>query len=166
MPTFTSEEDEHFFAAIGRLAISWAQIELVIDCAVDIIHRCLGGQKIAATAPRTSLYRKTAYIRSWSQTIPETTFKNAVLSLMDQIEAASEIRHDMIHGIIVKHEEGSGEADMVRLIHSATKSVDKKYFTITTIQILEAAVAAGKLGHRSLFLGTELQKLVVTLAGE
>jgi hypothetical protein len=85
---------------------------------------------------------------------------------MDQIEAASETRHDMIHGIIVKHKEGSGEADMVRIIHSATKPVDKRYFTVTTSQILKAAVDTGNLGKRALTLGTELQQLIVAFAEE
>jgi hypothetical protein len=164
MSTFTSKENEEFFAAIGRLTISWAQIELGLDCSIDIIHRFLGGQKIAREAPRTSLYRKIEYIRKWAKTIPEPTFRSAVPALLDRIETAAEIRHDLIHGIIVKQEEGTGEAEMVRLIHSATKPVDKKYYKVTTVQILRAAVAAGKLGGRSLQMGTGLQDLIPMLA--
>jgi hypothetical protein len=164
MATFTSEEDEEFFGAIGRLTISWAQIELGLDCAIDIIHRFLGGQKIDATAPRTSLYRKTNYIRKWAKTAPEPTFRCAVFVLLTEIEAAAETRHDLIHGVIIEHEEGTGEANMVRLIHSATKPIDKKYYKVTTVQILRAAVHAGKLGGRSLKMGTGLQELIPVLA--
>jgi hypothetical protein len=165
MATFTSKEDEEFFAAIGRLTISWTQIELGLDCAVDVIHRFLGGDKIAPDgAPRTSLYRKTKYIRKWAKTIPEPTFREAVPVLLDEIEEASETRHDMIHGIIIKQEEGTGEAEMVRLIHSAAKPIDKKYFTVATVDIMRAAVKAGKLGTRALNMGTGLQDLLPVLA--
>ncbi len=103
------------------------------------------------------------YIREWAKTVPEPTFRNAVPSLMDEIETAAEIRHDIIHGIIIKQEEGTGEAEMVRVVHSATKPVGKKYFKITTVEILTAAVEAGKLGGRSLQMGTGLQNLVPML---
>ena len=53
---------------------------------------------------------------------------------------------------------------MVRLIHSATRPVDKKYFTVTTVDIRRAAVEAGKLGTRSLNMGTGLQDLLSVLA--
>ena len=172
MTDYTTKEDEEFFAAIGRLTISWAQIELGLDCTVNIIHQFLNGKTIDPKAPRTSLYRKTRYIRKWIKTLPESIttgaaiFVEAAPRLMDQIDAAAEKRHDLIHGVVIKHEEGSGEADMARLIHSATKPIERKYFTVTTTQILQQAVDAGKLGHRSLFLGTELQNMIIALANQ
>jgi hypothetical protein len=125
MADYTSPEDQAFFAAIGRLAISWAEIELGLDCAIDIIHPVLGGQKITAAAPRTALSRKIEYIRTWAKTVPEPTFRESALKLMTDIETSSETRHDLIHGIIIEQVEGSGEARMVRLVQSA-KSVTKK----------------------------------------
>jgi hypothetical protein len=164
MATFTSKEDEEFFAAIGRLTISWAQIELGLDCAIDIIHRFLGGQEIDPETPRTSLYRKMKYIRRWAKTVPEPTFRNSIPDLMDAIESAAEARHDIIHGAVIEQEENTGEAKMVRLIHSAMKPVDKRYYNVTTVEIMRAAVEAGKLGGRSLALGTGLQDLISVLA--
>jgi hypothetical protein len=164
MDTFTSKEDEEFFGSLGRLAISWAQVELGLDCAVHIIHAALGGQQIDPEAPRTSLYRKTRYIRKWSRSVPEETFKNAVDILMDEIETASETRHDLIHGVVTKMEEGTGEAEIIRLIHSATKPITQKRLTVTSIDIMRAAVEAGRLARRSLYLGTELQKLPAAIA--
>jgi hypothetical protein len=163
MTNYTSAEDEAFFGAIGRLAISWAQIELGLDCAIDIIHRFLGGQKIQQIPPKTSLFRKLQYIREWTPNVPEPTFCTSARKLLDQIEAASETRHDIIHGIIIEHVEGSGEAQMVRLIHN-TQPISKKRFAVTTNQILQAAVDASELGRRSLTLGTGLQDLVPVLA--
>ena len=53
---------------------------------------------------------------------------------------------------------------MVRLIHSATMRIDKKYYRVTTMQILRAAIEANTLGGRSLTMGTGLQDLIATLA--
>jgi hypothetical protein len=162
---FTSKEDEEFFGALGRLTISWARIELGLDCAVDVVHHVLGGQKISSTAPKTSLYRKIEYLRRWAKTVPEPTFRDATPALLAEIEAAAETRHDMIHGVIIKMERGTGEAEMARIIHSRniSKPFEKKYFRVTTLDILRAAVAADKLGNRSVAMGTGLQDLIPVL---
>jgi hypothetical protein len=159
-----SKEDEAFFAAIGRLAISWAHIELGFDCAIDVIHRFMGGEKIDPDAPRTSLFRKTRYLRKWAKTVPEPTLRGAIPALMDAIEVAAETRHDLIHGVVIGHEEATGRADMVRLIHGATMRVEKKCYQVTTTQILRAAIEANTLATRSLTMGTGLQDFIATLA--
>jgi hypothetical protein len=166
---FTSKEDEDFFAAIGRLTISWARIELGLDCAVDVVHHVLGGQKINATAPKTSLYRKIEYLRRWAKTVPEPTFRDALPPLLAEIEEASVTRNDLIHGVVLKMDEGTGEAQMARIIHGYGHSdppFEKKYFKVTTIDILKAAVAADKLSNRSVRLGTDLQDLIPVLQAE
>src|SRR5258708_7134098 len=119
---FTSKEDQDFFAALGRLTISWARIEVGLDCAVDVAHNVLYGQKIASTAPKTSLDRKIEYLRRWSKTVPEPTFRNGVPILLAEIEGAAETRNDLIHGAIVKMVQGTGEAEMARIIHSRSGS--------------------------------------------
>jgi hypothetical protein len=98
MASFTSKEDEAFFAAIGRLTISWAHIEAGIDGAVAIIHQCFGGKQIETDPPRTSLYRKLRYIRKWAKTVPVPIFQESAGVLMGEIEKAAELRHDIIHG--------------------------------------------------------------------
>jgi hypothetical protein len=163
MASFTTKADEEFFAAIGRLTISWAEIELGLDCAVDIIHRFLGGQEIETEAPRTSLYRKIRYIRKWTRAVPEPTFRNAVPVLLDEIETAAEVRHDLIHGVVLEMTEGTGEAEMVRVLHSKANLPEKKYFKVATVEILRAAVAASKLATRSLKMGTGLQEFIAAL---
>jgi hypothetical protein len=164
---FTSKEDEEFFGAIGRLTISWARIELGLDCAIDVVHQFLGGKNIISTAPKTSLYRKIEYLRKWGKTIPEPTFRDALPALLAEIETAAETRHDLIHGVIVKMKEGTGEAEMARIIHSHSPSkapFEKKYFKVTTLEILRTAVAADKLSTRSMNMGLGLQDLIPALA--
>jgi hypothetical protein len=162
MTTFTSKNDEAFFAAIGRLTISWAYIEAGLDFSVDVIHRCLGGMAVEPEAPKTSLFRKLRYIRKWAKTAPEPTFRDSVAKLLEAIEKAGDLRHDIIHGFVVEQMDGSGEAEMIRLLHHTT-SVSQKRYRVTTTQILKAAVEANKLGGRSLQMGTGLQDLVASL---
>lgn len=163
---YTSKQDEAFFAAIGRLTISWAYIEAGLDISIDVIHRCLGGSRIELQAPRTSLYRKLSYIRKWAKTVPEPIFRESAQVLADAIEKAAETRHDIIHGFVVQHVEGAGEAEMIRLLHGSTPPARQKRYRVTTTQILKAAVEANKLGGRSLRMGTGLQELVAVLAKE
>jgi len=44
-PTYTSQADEEFFGAIGRLVISWAHIETGIDFTVAVAYHDLGGNE-------------------------------------------------------------------------------------------------------------------------
>jgi hypothetical protein len=162
MATFTSKEDEAFFAAIGRLAISWAQVEAGIDGAVAIIHQCFGGKHIETDPPRTSLYRKLRYIRKWAKTVPVPIFQESAGVLMGEIEKAAELRHDIIHGFMVQKEDGSGEAEMIRLIRGPTFD-NQKRFTVTTVQIMLAAAEASKLATKSIRLATGLREGVAML---
>jgi hypothetical protein len=164
MVTFTSKEDEDFFAAIGRLTISWAHIEAGLDMSIAVIHPNLGGSRIEPDAPRTALSRKLRYIRKWAKTVPEPTFRESASALVDEIEKAAELRHDLIHGFIIEHAEGSGEVEMIRMLRTTAKPCDPKRYKVTTVQILKAAVQADKLAGRSLRMGTGLQDLLEELA--
>jgi hypothetical protein len=64
--TFTSEADEAFFGAIGRLTISWGHLELGLDCMVHILYHGFKGNTIEREIPR-NLQRKITFLRSsWS----------------------------------------------------------------------------------------------------
>jgi len=43
MADYTSREDEAFFAAIGRLVLSWGHVEAGLDMFVMVLHNLLGG---------------------------------------------------------------------------------------------------------------------------
>jgi hypothetical protein len=162
-----SKEDDDFFGALGRLTISWARIEFGLDCAIDVVHQFLGGKNITSTAPKISLYRKIEYLRKWGNTVPEATFRDALPPLLTEIETASVTRHDLIHGVIIKMEGGTGEAEMARIIHhhkSARPPFEKKYYKFTTGEILRAAVAADRLSTRSIAVARGLQDLLPVLA--
>jgi hypothetical protein len=161
-PTYTTPADEDFFASIGRLTLSWSQIECGLDVTILLLHHTLGGRLMEREIP-WSLKRKLNYIRKWfkKQRLGKAfeILEPSVDTLLTEIERAAEFRHDLIHGFALEHLEGSGEAQMTRLLRGEKPGAPKK-FTVTTIQILGEAVTAGKLGGKALKLATSLQQFI------
>ena len=50
-PTYTSPADEMYFASIGRLTISWAMLEMALDCGIILLHDYLGGKTLNPVRP-------------------------------------------------------------------------------------------------------------------
>jgi hypothetical protein len=113
VPTYTGPADEAFFSALGRLTISWAQIELGIDLTVTILHYSLNGQELEREMP-WSLKRKLKYMRRCFNglRIHGKAFEllaPTIEALAGEIDAASEFRHDLLHGFALSHPEGASE---------------------------------------------------------
>ena len=143
MSNFIAPKDEAFFAAIGKLAVSWAHLELGLDWLIRIIHQELDGSEHVEADIPLSLQRKLRYLRKAFRTLPQlATFKDRFLKIADEISAASDERHDIIHGFVIHQIEGSGEAVMARLLPPEQKL---KPFLATTETILKAAVRANKI---------------------
>ncbi len=107
-----------------------------------------------------ALRRKIGYLRKIIKQMPlPADAANGYERLFAEIEAASQTRHDLIHGVVVEHVEYSGEIKMVRLGRDKDNLM-KRDFIMTTTEILEAALAAQRLGGKTLYWATELQKLV------
>jgi hypothetical protein len=68
---FTSPEDRDFFAAIGRLVISWAELESGLEAMIDIVHEHMGGKEIDSERPR-ALNRKLSYLRKFVRAASKT----------------------------------------------------------------------------------------------
>src|ERR1700730_15579688 len=94
--TFTSEADEAFFGAIGRLTISWGRLELGLDCMVQILYYEFKGNTIERTIP-TTLQRKITFLRSAWKRLLIGDGSNGYLKFLDRVETAAETRHDIIH---------------------------------------------------------------------
>jgi hypothetical protein len=149
MGDYTSPQDERFFGAIGRLAISWAHLEFGLDCMVEILYRSFDGKSIEPEMPR-ALSKKISFLRAAFRRLPiGDEAINGYIGLLDSIQAAATTRHDLIHGVMVEQVEQSGEATMVRLLREK-KGVVKKPITATTKSILEAAIEAQQLGGKVL----------------
>jgi hypothetical protein len=159
-PTYTTPADEALFAAIGRLTISWAHLEAGLDYSIILLHKELGGDKIEPEMP-WALKRKLKYIRKCFTKIDQfKQDRETVCGLISDIDAASELRHDIIHGVATSHPEGATSVGMVRLLRGADV-ITAKHYTFTTKDILETAVRANKLAGLTLALATWLKNLVV-----
>lgn len=146
MDEFTSPEDEKFFGAIGRLTISWSHLELGLDTGIYLIHHYLGGKDREKELPR-ALSRKLKYFKRALEHLPISDQDlPKYRGLITNIQDASDTRHDIIHGAVVSHEEGSGEAKLVRLIYKDT-GWDAKSIDATTQSILTSARDAQELAN-------------------
>jgi hypothetical protein len=163
VPTYTSPADEELFSAIGRLTLSWAQIELGLDLTVLILHHNLSGNEIESEMP-WSLKRKLKYIRRFFNRLKThgeafELIAPVVEALVVEINSASEFRHDLVHGFALECVEGSGEITMARL-YRGRKPYERKEFKVSSLQILDQAARAGKLAGRVIKLALGLQKLI------
>ena len=157
MADFDSSSDEPFFAAIGRLTISWAHLEAGLDFCVAIAYHSLDGDQIEQEIPR-ALKRKINFLRkAFKRLNALAPYRDRFLTLADQIETESDKRHDIIHGFIVSHE--SQEVRMIRLRYTPEMHHEKKV-TATTASILKNTVDATKLASQLLDLTAELLPLV------
>lgn len=162
MGNYTSKADEEFFGAIGRLTISWGHLELGIDGIVEIFYYGFRGKEFEPQIPRT-LSRKISFMRAVIKKLPigEEAI-SGFMSFLDKVDAASKLRHEIIHGVVIEHAEGSGEAVLVKLTRNK-HGVTKRHFKATTVSILQAANEAQKLGSKMLWWLTEMQKLIEEL---
>jgi hypothetical protein len=105
---FTSKGDEEFFGAIGRLVISWAQLDLGLDCMVEILYRVVEGNTTDYKMP-WQLQTKIDFLR---RAIRKTDIGpkaiDGYLSFFERVELAAKTRHDIIHGSVVEQVERSG----------------------------------------------------------
>ena len=162
--TFTSPDDEQFFGAIGRLTISWAHLELGLDCMVEILYRGFEGNTIEPEMPR-NLQRKITYLRTAFQKFPiGTKAVEGYLKLLNRVQTAAQTRHDIIHGVVIEQAERSGEAIMVRAIRCRNGVVKKRRFRVTTLDILKAAQEAQDLGGTVLYWVCEIHNLIHELS--
>ncbi|MGH7785015.1 MAG: hypothetical protein ACREO5_14385 [Candidatus Binatia bacterium] len=152
---FITAAPESLFGAIGRHTISWAFVESAIEYMVVASHSWAGGDEIEPEMP-WSLDRKLRFLRKSFDRLPKfKPYATDGLPLLDDIKIASDIRHDIIHGVVTNNPDLALEVKMVRILRSKTERTIKEY-RFSTIEILEAAVAANELGRRALPLAMRI----------
>lgn len=161
--TFATKADEEFFGAIGRLVISWAHLELGLDCMVEIFYHGFKGNLTSSEIP-TALTQKIKFLRKAfrSLQIGEEAI-SGYLEFLDKIQVAAQTRHDIIHGVVIEQVESSGEATIVRAIRNKNR-VEKRRRKVTTAGILSEAVNVQTLGAIVLHLADETHKLIKELS--
>ena len=164
--TFTSNADEGFVGAIGRLTISWGHLELGLDCMVEVLYRGFNGNTIEPEIPR-SLQRKITFLRSaWKSQPIAANGINGYLKFLDRVQTAAQTRHDIIHGVVIEQVKRSGEAIMVRAVRRRDGEIVKRRFHVTTVDILRAAREAQNLAGRILYWTDEVHKFIKNQAHE
>jgi hypothetical protein len=90
------------FRAIGEATVTWAFLEMTLDLCLETIHENWGGKELERDLPRISLARKIGYLRKWHQRGEKISAAFPELEVaLETLEAASEHRHRLIHGVAV-----------------------------------------------------------------
>jgi len=150
-----AQPSDDFLGAIGRLTISWAEIEFGIDLILFVAYHELGGDKFEAQKP-WALERKIKLLRKCFGNLEGlASCRDIGLAILNEVKTSSEIRHDIIHGIVVEKFDTADKTTMIRLLRGNEPNAHKR-FSVDTNYILRAAVAASKLAGRAMTLGTVL----------
>lgn len=142
-------DDNFLFEAIGRMVVTWSHLEFTIDVMILIIHNVLGRSDIEPKKPR-SLDRKLSYLSDFFKSLPlDDVALAGYRRLISDIKIAAIERHDIIHGVSVRHVEGSGEISMVRLLHR-DQGFDKKH-VVANLETIGAAIIKANLLAKQVF---------------
>lgn len=88
------------FQRIGEITTAWAYLDSCLDETVRAIHEKWGGDKIEAELPSMALNRKFAYFRKCYSQIPNfSLIFPQFAETIDEAEAASNHRHQIVHGL-------------------------------------------------------------------
>ncbi|MCH2277170.1 hypothetical protein [Thalassospira sp.] len=162
MTDYNNPRDNFIFEAIGRLVVAWSHLEFAIDMMVFIVHEAQEGDPDRQEKPR-SLKSKLDYLSKFFKKIPnDDNSIDGYKILISHIREASIERHDIIHGVAIKHVEGSGEIQMVRLIHNE-KSFDKKPVTVNVETIGPAIRKANHLTQKVMNWNTRAYDFIKVL---
>ncbi|MBI2235002.1 MAG: hypothetical protein HYU57_08505 [Micavibrio aeruginosavorus] len=151
MPTSDQSSKEILFLiAVGRFTINWASLEAVLDTLSTIAHVGFGGDKIEAEMPQ-ALDRKLRFLKKFANGLPNTaSVKPKILELVENVKQLSEVRHDLIHGVVVSRQ--SEDQDYVKMVRILKKSENYRHknFTFTAEEIFNHAKAVSDLTNQSL----------------
>lgn len=84
--------------AIGRLAMAWAGLELMLDAQVAVIYQLAGGRHLERELPKALNRRINFLRRCYRQIAALSGFSAKAAPLLDETDRLSETRHTVIHG--------------------------------------------------------------------
>ncbi|MEO7221089.1 MAG: hypothetical protein ABIY37_01315 [Devosia sp.] len=143
------QQDELLFAAVGKLTVAWARLEFGLDAMILLIHKTMDGAKHEVPLPRT-LSSKISYLRAAFVRlgIPDAS-KPSYDAFLDQVDAGSVTRHDIVHGFPIHHPSDEGEARVVRLIIEKSGWGEQKPVTISKTSVDAAWMEADVLFQKA-----------------
>ena len=104
VPAGPTDEDIRYFAdlcqCIGFVVLHWSLTEQQLDTWISIcVNNCGGTPLLDGASVPASLKRKARYIRRCLNRLPQLApFRDDCRAILDRILAASNKRHDLIHG--------------------------------------------------------------------
>lgn len=142
-------------AAVGRMTLSWASMEYVIDAIIFIVHNN-GGSAAVQDALPVSLKSKREYLRRAKRIPAFHAYGNDFDHIRLETKRLDTVRHDLVHGIVslinedlrwtFKRFQFDGGTDSVRVesynmreLNDATKEVVK--LTRWLIDLFDRATA-------------------------
>jgi hypothetical protein len=141
--------DEKLFAAVGRLTVTWAHLEFGLDAMIAVIHGLMDGRLHEKKLPR-QLSKKLKYLRKAFDRIGVAEADRPRYDkFLDDVEAASVTRHDIIHGFPIHHASDTGEAKLIRLNIGTEKWGEHREVVITVASVMAAVDIAQKLAGKS-----------------
>lgn len=141
-----TEADERLYGAIGRLTVNWARLEAVLDTTMLIFHEMFGNSENERELP-VSLSRKLTYLRKAFKRFQPEDVATQYLAIFDDIQAESDTRHDMVHGVAVNLLETPGSFNSIRLINKRS-GYELKPLTVTTDFVIDALLRCQALQER------------------
>lgn len=140
--------DERLLTAVGSLTVSWAHLEFGLDAMILVIHNWMDGAKYEKQLP-VALKNKINYLRAAFKRLGVAPADlPRWMKFLDDVKAASETRHDIIHGFPIHHPSDEGEAKLIRLLIQKDDWVQKP-ITITIASVLEASATATALAGKA-----------------
>lgn len=92
---------DEFYKAVGRFVITWAELELYLDLLLLVIRKQLDQDTREASVPH-QLSAKVRFIRrSLNAHAVATDQRDALISLLDEIDSLADTRHDFVHGALI-----------------------------------------------------------------
>jgi hypothetical protein len=129
---------DDLFKAIGQVTVTWAYLETAIDLLVSEIWHRWSGNNLGLELPRTAMNRKLTFLRNWHERSKYAGLFQDFNVMLDQVEEASEHRHQLIHGIAADIEdfEDTGVATMVRAVNRTERKVTQAKLAYTIPDIV------------------------------
>lgn len=137
-----------FDAALGRFVRVWADLEVGLDLLALSLR-----EKIAPDRRRKishQLSGKIEFVRQQTELLdPVQRWKPVIITLLDEIDAVSETRHDFVHGAIFRSHIGKPYVTvmMARILQPPSRK-RRPPVNVTTKQLTETADFVFGLGDR------------------
>lgn len=106
-------------ASIGFVVVNWALAEQSLDMFISVIYNKCGGNTVVRQMPH-SFQRKVEFLRkAFRKLIVLQEYAGEGNQLLDRMQALSQKRHDLVHGVVVSIDLVNGVFPIDKLDYTA-----------------------------------------------